>query len=136
MPLTKKGRKIMGSMKEQYGPDRGEAVFYASKNKGIIEGVERKKDGGMVMGMKKYEKGGDVEYLPVPMEPDEETMIKIEEERKKSVYTTANEIEGKMAGDRVKRRGDDRAVKTFRDGGMVRGCKSVQMSGKGFKGTF
>jgi hypothetical protein len=85
---------------------------------------------------KKFKDGGDVESLPVPMEPDEETMIKIEEERKKGSYTTANEIEGKMAGDRVKRRGDDRAVKTFRDGGMVRGCKSVQMSGKGFKGTF
>jgi hypothetical protein len=85
---------------------------------------------------KKFKDGGDVEYLPVPMEPDEETMIKIEEERKKGSYTTANEIEGKMAGDRVNRRGDDRSVKTFRDGGMVRGCKSVQMSGKGFKGTF
>ena len=24
----------------------------------------------------------------------------------------------------------------YRDGGMVRGCKSIQMTGKGFKGTF
>jgi hypothetical protein len=24
----------------------------------------------------------------------------------------------------------------FKKGGMVRGCKSVQMTGKGFKGTF
>jgi hypothetical protein len=40
MPLTKKGKKIMRAMKEQYGPDRGEAIFYASKNKGKIKGVE------------------------------------------------------------------------------------------------
>ena len=31
MPLNKKGKKIMKSMKEQYGKKRGEAVFYASK---------------------------------------------------------------------------------------------------------
>ena len=37
MPLNKKGRKIMGSMKEQYGKKRGEQVFYASKNKKITE---------------------------------------------------------------------------------------------------
>lgn len=42
MPLTKKGKKIMSSMKEQYGSKRGEQVFYASKNKGLIGGVERK----------------------------------------------------------------------------------------------
>ena len=33
----------MGSMKEQYGKKRGEQVFYASKNKGVIKGVEKKK---------------------------------------------------------------------------------------------
>jgi len=43
MPLNKKGKKIMKSMKEQYGKKRGEAVFYASKNKGKIKGVEKKK---------------------------------------------------------------------------------------------
>jgi hypothetical protein len=43
MPLNKKGRKIMGSMKEQYGKNRGEQVFYASKNKGVIKGVEKRK---------------------------------------------------------------------------------------------
>ena len=34
----------MGSMKEQYGKKRGEQVFYASKNKGVIKGVEKKKN--------------------------------------------------------------------------------------------
>ena len=33
----------MKSMKEQYGKKRGEKVFYPSKNKGVIKGVEKKK---------------------------------------------------------------------------------------------
>ena len=43
MPLTSKGRKIMRAMKSEYGGKRGESVFYASRNKGTISGVERKK---------------------------------------------------------------------------------------------
>lgn len=34
MPLTKTGTKVLSSMKDQYGPDKGERVFYASINKG------------------------------------------------------------------------------------------------------
>ena len=34
MPLTDKGKKIMKSMKKEYGKKKGEQVFYASKNKG------------------------------------------------------------------------------------------------------
>ena len=41
MPLNKKGKKIMKSMKKQYGKKRGEQVFYASKNKGVIKGRKR-----------------------------------------------------------------------------------------------
>jgi hypothetical protein len=41
MPLTKKGTKIMSAMKEQYGSKKGEQVFYASKNKGNITGVDK-----------------------------------------------------------------------------------------------
>jgi hypothetical protein len=41
MPLTEKGKKIMRSMKEQYGDKSGERVFYASKNKGKISGVDK-----------------------------------------------------------------------------------------------
>lgn len=48
MPMTKKGQKIMRSMKEQYGPKKGEQVFYASRNKGSISGVERARSGGFV----------------------------------------------------------------------------------------
>ena len=42
MPLNKKGRKIMKSMKKTYGKD-AKAVFYASKNKGVIKGFEKKR---------------------------------------------------------------------------------------------
>jgi hypothetical protein len=41
MPLTKKGNKIMTNMKKEYGAKKGEGVFYASKNKGTIKGVEK-----------------------------------------------------------------------------------------------
>ena len=43
MPLNEKGKKIMKSMQKQYGKKRGETIFYASKNKGVIKGVEKKK---------------------------------------------------------------------------------------------
>jgi len=43
MPLTKKGKKIMSSMKKEYGAKKGESVFYATKNKGKIKGVEKKR---------------------------------------------------------------------------------------------
>jgi len=41
MPLTKKGKKILGAMKKQYGIKKGKEVFYASKNAGKISGVDR-----------------------------------------------------------------------------------------------
>lgn len=43
MPLNKKGKKIMGAMDKEYGKKKGEQVFYASKNKGTLKGVEGKK---------------------------------------------------------------------------------------------
>lgn len=42
MPLNKKGKDIMKSMKKSYGKKKGEQVFYASKNKGTIKKVEKK----------------------------------------------------------------------------------------------
>ena len=41
MPLTAKGKKIMKSMKKQYGTKKAKEVFYASRNKGVISGVEK-----------------------------------------------------------------------------------------------
>lgn len=43
MPLTKKGSKIKRAMQKQYGKKRGEAVFFASRNKGTISGVDYKR---------------------------------------------------------------------------------------------
>lgn len=43
MPLTKKGKKIMSAMKKEYGNTKGKGVFYASRNKGTIKGVEKKR---------------------------------------------------------------------------------------------
>ena len=42
MPLTPKGKKIMKSMKKQYGSKKGETVFYASKNKPAIKPFDNK----------------------------------------------------------------------------------------------
>ena len=41
MPLTDKGKAIMRAMKKQYGKKKAERVFYASANKGTIQGVHR-----------------------------------------------------------------------------------------------
>ena len=43
MPLTKKGSKIMSAMKKEYGTKKGEKIFYATKNKGKIKGVDNKR---------------------------------------------------------------------------------------------
>jgi hypothetical protein len=39
MPLTKKGKEVLAEMKREYGAKKGEEVFYASANKGVITGV-------------------------------------------------------------------------------------------------
>lgn len=43
MPLTPKGKEIMHNMDREYGDKKGKQVFYASRNKGTISGVEKKK---------------------------------------------------------------------------------------------
>jgi hypothetical protein len=97
------------------------------------DGKVTKKDILKGRGVEGFEKGGAVR---VPMEPDEETMTIIESEQAEKGYSeTDMEISDKGAG-RVKRRGDDEEVKTYRDGGMVRGCKGIQVKGKKFSGTF
>jgi hypothetical protein len=40
MPLTAKGREILAAMKKNYGSEKGEQVFYASKNAGKISSVD------------------------------------------------------------------------------------------------
>jgi hypothetical protein len=56
-PLTEKGAKIKRAMQKPkseggYGAKKGEEVFWASKNKGTIKGVE-KGGGGKKGGRKK-----------------------------------------------------------------------------------
>ena len=41
MPMTDKGKKIMGAMKKKYGKKKGQAVFHASANAGKIKGVKK-----------------------------------------------------------------------------------------------
>ena len=41
MPMTAKGKKIMKNMEKEYGAKKAKTVFYASRNKGTISGVDR-----------------------------------------------------------------------------------------------
>ena len=41
MPLTAKGKKVLASMKEQYGAKKGKEVFYASIKKGKLKGAHK-----------------------------------------------------------------------------------------------
>ena len=43
MPLTSKGKAIKKAMSKEYGEEKGEKVFYASRNKGTIKGIDKKK---------------------------------------------------------------------------------------------
>lgn len=43
MPKTPKGKKIMANMQKEYGAKKGKQVFFASKNKGTIKGVDKGK---------------------------------------------------------------------------------------------
>ena len=43
MPLNQKGRRIMESMKKQYGAKSARRIFFASKAKGAISAVEKRR---------------------------------------------------------------------------------------------
>jgi hypothetical protein len=58
MPLTKSGKEVIASMKEQYGEKKGNQVFYASINKrkaGSPEWEEKSKRNIIALAKKKYE---------------------------------------------------------------------------------
>lgn len=86
--------------------------------------------------MKGFEDGGPV-YRDPPMEPvtgEEETSAFMDE-----MLFEDRRLKDKKSREEYKktsRRGDDEPVKTYRDGGMVRGCKGFQVKGKKFSGTF
>ena len=89
MPLTKKGKEIMKSMKEQYGNKKGESIFYASKNKGTIKGVE-KATLGLMMGKKLIDKSKEKTGTILPLG----VAASLESNRKKLKY--ARSSTGKM----------------------------------------
>lgn len=39
--MNAKGEKVMESMMDEYGKEKGKKIFYASKNKGTISNVEK-----------------------------------------------------------------------------------------------
>jgi hypothetical protein len=45
MPLNEKGKKILNSMKKQYGTKKGESVFYAMENSGKLRKVLKARGG-------------------------------------------------------------------------------------------
>lgn len=55
-PLTAKGSKILSAMKAEYGEEKGEKIFYASKNSGRIRGVDA--------AWKDFRWGGSVDNKP------------------------------------------------------------------------
>ena len=42
MPLNKTGKKILTSIKKQYGSKKGKSVFYAMENSGKLKRVKNK----------------------------------------------------------------------------------------------
>ena len=40
MPLTSKGEEVLAAMRNEYGSEEGERVFYAARNAGTISGVD------------------------------------------------------------------------------------------------
>lgn len=74
MPIN---RKMMKSMKDQYGPKRGERAYYATerKQKQKGEGTTRNQRGlvqpmGVKGGTKMYNKGGMVSNCGASMKPN------------------------------------------------------------------
>lgn len=42
MPLNRKGKKILKTMKKNYGTKKGKSVFYAMENSRKLKGVKKK----------------------------------------------------------------------------------------------
>lgn len=69
MPLTSKGEKIEKNMEKEYGPKKGEEVFYASKNKGTISGVDAESPSPASGPMSTQGPVGSEEGLPKTVKP-------------------------------------------------------------------
>ena len=156
MPLNKKGKKILKSMKEQYGSD-AEKVFYASKNKGVIKNVEKKMGGGL-SGGKRFgpppEKGPDSQGLKVTkafmglavgLVPDKA----LSNSQSARDFTGNLGLGGKMLSNYYnKKKNEDEEEKTtkLKQGGMscpyrrggktsIQGVSKIQVKGQKFTGV-
>ena len=94
MPLTEKGNKILSSMEKTYGPKKGEEVFYASRNKGTVSGVDSK---GQIMSKDVEESSTPVPAtsMPAPDKPAPQVFD--------ARSVAPNEISMKMIKDTAKR---------------------------------
>ena len=70
MPLTAKGQKIKSAMTKKYGEKKGEDIFYASAQKGTIEGVAKGK---------KLAKGGAVRKTSKPKKSKTKSKSRVNE---------------------------------------------------------
>ena len=127
MPLNKKGKKILKSMKEQYG-SKAKQVFYASLNKGVIKNVEKKLGGGL-SGGKRFgpppEKGPNPQglkvtkaYLGVEVRQPTET---------KKEFGTRHEIHTKLKESDIFRKGSkvSDASPKLKQGGQLKTKKAM-----------
>jgi hypothetical protein len=57
VPLTDKGKKILGAMKNTYGKEKGESVFYAMENKEQTKMMNNTKKPASAMGKAKKKAG-------------------------------------------------------------------------------
>lgn len=82
----------------------------------------------------------DIDISPEAERDDVEDMVRRRREMEEMTREnyTREEAGAIERGNRAARRRAEQDVELmeFKDGGMVRGCKAVQTTGKGFKGTF
>lgn len=100
----------------------------------IADGTRRAANTRRVEPMSFLEAGTPIRYLTAKM-------LERRENRRRGVDGMSSE---ELEADRPRRRAVAAAAEReftdslgrYKDGGMVRGCKSSQMSGKGFRGTY
>ena len=148
MPLNKKGKKILKSMKEQYGSD-AKKVFYASKNKGVIKNVENKMGGGL---------SGGKRSGPPPLSGPTPQGLKItraylgkemkQPTETKKEFGTRHEVHTKLKESEIYRKGSkvSDASPMLKEGGMscpyrrggktgIQGVSKIQVKGQKFTGV-
>ncbi len=106
MPLTKKGKKIKSAMVQEYGPKKGEQVFYASEKKGTISGVHNPHPPEDAA-----EKAAELLGKPVGREPN----LNLTPERLEEIQKKADELWGTG--------GEEKPKKKKKKGGNPHGMK-------------